>query len=87
MAQIIRSMMPGSKSRSGVWSSLKQIWGAWTTPVDTEDRSYSHPREEPDDRSYLKVRLGDRFDNERFTVLRKLGYGQYSTVWLANDAA
>ena len=34
---------------------------------------------------FLRVRLGDVFDNQRYKVLRKLGYGQYSTVWLARD--
>ncbi|KAJ3498192.1 hypothetical protein NLG97_g1311 [Lecanicillium saksenae] len=31
------------------------------------------------------VSLGDTFDSKRYTILRKLGYGQYSTVWLARD--
>ncbi|KAG6204243.1 hypothetical protein E4U35_003550 [Claviceps purpurea] len=34
---------------------------------------------------YHPVSLGDTFDSGRYTVLRKLGYGRYSTVWLAND--
>lgn len=33
---------------------------------------------------YHPVRLGDRF-HDRYTVVRKLGYGQHSTVWLALD--
>ncbi len=33
---------------------------------------------------YHPVSLGDMF-NDRYVVLRKLGYGQYSTVWLARD--
>ncbi|KAG6013437.1 hypothetical protein E4U43_007287 [Claviceps pusilla] len=31
------------------------------------------------------VSIGDTFHNNQYTVLRKLGYGQYSTVWLARD--
>ncbi|EEH37963.2 hypothetical protein PAAG_00884 [Paracoccidioides lutzii Pb01] len=31
------------------------------------------------------VSLGDTFDAGRYRILRKLGYGQYSTVWLARD--
>jgi hypothetical protein len=31
------------------------------------------------------VHLGDRFKDGRYRVLRKLGYGAYSTVWLARD--
>lgn len=33
---------------------------------------------------YHPVHLGDVF-NDRYVVVRKLGYGQYSTVWLARD--
>ncbi|KAL2375830.1 hypothetical protein RJZ90_007876 [Blastomyces dermatitidis] len=33
---------------------------------------------------YHPTRLGDVFD-EKYQVVRKLGYGQYSTVWLAQD--
>jgi serine/threonine-protein kinase SRPK3 len=35
---------------------------------------------------YHPVGLGDTFDGNRFSVIRKLGWGQYSTVWLAKDA-
>ena len=33
---------------------------------------------------YHPVKLGDRFQ-DRYLVLRKLGFGKYSTVWLAQD--
>ncbi|KAA8642452.1 uncharacterized protein ATNIH1004_011396 [Aspergillus tanneri] len=45
--------------------------------------------EEPD---YYKpggfhpVSFGDSFKNGQYAILRKLGYGQYSTVWLARDS-
>ncbi|POR39117.1 Uncharacterized protein TPAR_00676 [Tolypocladium paradoxum] len=32
---------------------------------------------------YHPVRIGDLFNNGRYKVARKLGYGVYSTVWLA----
>jgi serine/threonine protein kinase len=35
---------------------------------------------------YHPVRLGDLF-NSKYEVQRKLGYGAYSTVWLAKDLA
>lgn len=35
---------------------------------------------------FCRVSLGDKFNDERYVVLRKLGYGQYSTVWLARDS-
>lgn len=34
---------------------------------------------------YHPTRLGDVF-NERYRVVRKLGWGGYSTVWLAQDS-
>jgi serine/threonine-protein kinase SRPK3 len=35
---------------------------------------------------YHPVRIGDRF-KDRYVVLRKFGFGIYSTVWLAKDTA
>ncbi|RDW89992.1 CMGC protein kinase [Aspergillus mulundensis] len=35
---------------------------------------------------FHRVRLGDTFHDGQYTILRKLGYGQYSTVWLARDS-
>lgn len=34
---------------------------------------------------YHPVQLGDTFLNGRFHVIRKIGYGSFSTVWLAHD--
>lgn len=36
---------------------------------------------------YHPVRLGDEFSCERYRVIHKLGYGNFSTVWLARDHA
>ncbi|KAH9986830.1 kinase-like domain-containing protein [Russula compacta] len=35
---------------------------------------------------YHPVHIGDTFSNGRYTVVRKLGWGHFSTVWLAKDA-
>lgn len=43
-----------------------------------EDLDRYHPG------GYHPVHLRDVF-NDRYMVVRKLGYGQYSTVWLARD--
>ncbi|KAG6018531.1 hypothetical protein E4U40_000191, partial [Claviceps sp. LM458 group G5] len=43
--------------------------------------------EEPDEYThggYHPISLGDKLC-KRYTILRKLGYGEYSTVWLASD--
>ena len=34
---------------------------------------------------YHPVHLGDKFKDGRYTVVNKLGYGTYSTVWLVHD--
>lgn len=34
---------------------------------------------------FYPLRLGETLDDERFVIIRKLGWGGYSTVWLARD--
>ncbi|KAL0576579.1 hypothetical protein V5O48_005411 [Marasmius crinis-equi] len=34
---------------------------------------------------YLQVKVGDTFKNGRYRVIRKLGWGHFSTVWLVKD--
>jgi len=34
---------------------------------------------------FYPLRLGEAFDKTRFVVTRKLGWGGFSTVWLARD--
>lgn len=34
---------------------------------------------------YHPVHVGDTFNESRYTVVRKLGWGHFSTVWLAHD--
>ncbi|TFK20104.1 kinase-like protein [Coprinopsis marcescibilis] len=34
---------------------------------------------------YHPVKIGDAFSDGRYIVVRKLGWGHFSTVWLAND--
>ncbi|KAJ6125259.1 CMGC/SRPK protein kinase [Penicillium samsonianum] len=38
----------------------------------------------PED-SYHPLQIGDELDNARYRVIDKLGYGGYSTIWLARD--
>lgn len=32
------------------------------------------------------MRIGEKYCNGRYTVLQKLGWGHFSTVWLVRDA-
>src|SRR5579859_7007071 len=34
---------------------------------------------------YHPVKIGDEFSEGRYSVVRKLGWGHFSTVWLAKD--
>jgi len=34
---------------------------------------------------YFPARLGHPLEGGRFCIVRKLGWGQYSSVWLAKD--
>lgn len=34
---------------------------------------------------FCSIELSNRFNDERYITVRKLRYGQYSTVWLARD--
>ncbi|CAG8470097.1 6289_t:CDS:2 [Ambispora leptoticha] len=34
---------------------------------------------------YHPIKIGDQFQNGRYVVVRKLGWGHFSTVWLAKD--
>ncbi|KAI0757348.1 kinase-like protein [Daedaleopsis nitida] len=49
---------------------------------------YSKDEEAPADYNsggYLQVKINDSFKDGRYLVLRKLGWGHFSTVWLAKD--
>lgn len=35
---------------------------------------------------YHPVRIGEQYNQGRYTVLQKLGWGHFSTVWLVHDA-
>ena len=57
------------------------------------DSSHSHSvmtEDEEDWEDYVKggyhpVHIGDTFSDARYQVVRKLGWGHFSTVWLAKD--
>jgi hypothetical protein len=41
------------------------------------------PLEKHEPGSYYPVNIGDNLDRTRYTIIRKLGWGRYSTMWLA----
>ncbi|KAI8983413.1 Pkinase-domain-containing protein [Trametes punicea] len=50
--------------------------------------AYSKDEESPADYNaggYLQVKINDTFKDGRYLVLRKLGWGHFSTVWLVKD--
>lgn len=53
------------------------------------DEDYSDDEEEGEDGykpgGYHPVAVGDRFNHLRYTVIEKLGWGHFSTVWLCHD--
>ncbi|KAK0643307.1 serine kinase [Cercophora newfieldiana] len=59
---------------------------SWSSKQPAQTRAFS---EEALSRycagGYHPVRIGDVFNGGKYRVLRKLGYGVYSTVWLACD--
>ncbi|KNE59421.1 serine/threonine-protein kinase SRPK3 [Allomyces macrogynus ATCC 38327] len=62
-----------------------------TDPADdefSEATVYSDDEEDAQDYcpgGYHPVNIGDKFKDGRYTVLRKLGWGHFSTVWLCRD--
>jgi serine/threonine-protein kinase SRPK3 len=56
---------------------LDQIFHDLSDPV--EDVNEYRPG------GYYPIQLGQSLRNRRYLILRKLGYGSYSTVWLARD--
>lgn len=48
------------------------------TPIEEQTLPYYHKKR------YYPVRIGDTL-KDRYKIIAKLGYGAYSTVWLARD--
>lgn len=69
-------------------SRFLRVSGSTPLPTTQELPNFRHVAEEPDfykAGGFHRVSLGEKFASGRYTILRKIGYGQYSTVWLARD--
>lgn len=73
-----------SASASGSMDQMSTSYepSSVTNSVMTED--------EEDEEDYVKggyhpVHVGDTFSDGRYLIVRKLGWGHFSTVWLARD--
>ncbi|KAG6262480.1 hypothetical protein E4U48_007259 [Claviceps purpurea] len=83
MANLVRAILANARSRfSRLFVPLSQPHSS-TKPAP---RPQFLDEEIYENRDYHPVSLGDTFDSKRYTILRKLGYGRYSTVWLASDS-
>jgi serine/threonine protein kinase len=58
-------------------------------PDQSSDEDYSDDEEEGEDGyrqgGYHPVNIGDKFNNNRYIVIEKLGWGHFSTVWMCYD--
>ncbi|CAN8099980.1 unnamed protein product [Discula destructiva] len=63
--------------------------GSPTSTSSVEDAA-ENTADEEDSEDYCKggyhpVTIGEKFNNDKYTVVRKLGWGHFSTVWLSRD--
>ncbi|KAG9301321.1 hypothetical protein G9A89_004073 [Geosiphon pyriformis] len=58
------------------------------TPDDSTECSATEDEEDKEDYckgGYHPIKIGDKFQEGRYIIIRKLGWGHFSTVWLAKD--
>jgi len=73
-------------------SSKSQLQAPSSTFIEEDEISdgsvYSDAEEDEKDYckgGYHRVRIGDKFNDGKYVVLKKLGWGHFSTVWLCED--
>lgn len=74
MSRTLEKLSPPRALATGV------LPGVPTAGIQVPEEGINHDYE-----LFCRVNLGDQFNNKRYIALRKLGYGQYSTVWLVRD--
>ena len=63
-------------------SKVSQTYSSYHQSVMNEDEE---DLEDYCEGGYHPVNIGDTFSDGRYTIVRKLGWGNLSTVWLAKD--
>ncbi|KAH8919968.1 kinase-like protein [Atractiella rhizophila] len=63
---------------ASVQTSTSQSYGSYISEEEEKLEEY-------DEGGYHPVTIGEKFNGGRYTVVRKLGWGHFSTVWLARD--
>ncbi|KAJ1311347.1 hypothetical protein OPQ81_009840 [Rhizoctonia solani] len=72
--------VPGSS-----YASSSGTYSAPTKEMDMRDLDKEEDLLDYADGGYLPVHIGDTFKEGRYLIVRKLGWGHFSTVWLAKD--
>ncbi|KAF3760123.1 hypothetical protein M406DRAFT_100132 [Cryphonectria parasitica EP155] len=72
-------------------TSSSAMQGSPTSTSSSVEDPADNTADEEDSEDYCKggyhpVTVGEKFNNGRYTVVRKLGWGHFSTVWLSRDA-
>ena len=95
LKNIFKSFSEESKEKEAASNVLKS-YGANLHRNDgldqleqSSDEDYSDDEEEGEDGyrvgGYHPINIGDRFCNNRYVVIEKLGWGHFSTVWMCFD--
>ncbi|KAK4236869.1 kinase-like domain-containing protein [Achaetomium macrosporum] len=80
---IITNEGPGA---SHLASSMAQSPTSSSSPEDaTENTADEEDSEDYCKGGYHPVQIGEKFKDGKYTVVRKLGWGHFSTVWLSRD--
>ncbi|ORX57811.1 kinase-like protein [Piromyces finnis] len=70
-------------------SSINEVHSS-NNPSDDNDNNSENFSEDEDQEDYCKggyhpVKINDVYDNGRYRIIKKLGWGHFSTVWFAKD--
>ena len=87
---------PGVKGASKVLGNKKEEKGTFSEEEDNFDidddevQDPVYPEQEEDLKDYAPggyhtCYIGENYKNNKYTLVRKLGWGHFSTVWLARD--